>query len=90
MTNYYQDLGVTPNATGKEIKAAYRRLVLTTHPDKVAGKEAEFNRIQAAYDVLADPATRRAYDAAQSPLTNLSNPASYIERFDRQGLPFYL
>ena len=31
----YTILGVTKNANANEIKAAYRRLALATHPDKV-------------------------------------------------------
>ncbi len=62
---HYATLGVAPDATQREIKAAYRRLARATHPDGRAGDpggEREFKRIARAYEVLGDPQRRRAYD----------------------------
>jgi DnaJ-class molecular chaperone len=64
---HYEELGVPRTATAKEIKAAYYRSSLRHHPDRnPAGDAAEvharFARITAAYEVLGDEDTRRAYD----------------------------
>lgn len=87
MADYYLQLGLTQDATEDEIKKAYRRLVLLTHPDRVAGKEEEFRRIQEAYETLSDPEKRRAYHAS---LFSLDNSLGHIERLARQGLKFHL
>ncbi len=47
----YQVLGLTSDASQKEIKKAYRKMALEHHPDK-GGSEENFKKIQAAYEKL--------------------------------------
>ena len=63
--DHYAALGVSPDATPAEIKAAYRRLARESHPDRHPGDaaaERRFKRISRAYAVLADTRRRTAYD----------------------------
>jgi curved DNA-binding protein len=63
--DYYELLGVERSASSEEIQRAYRQLARKYHPDVNKDPEAEerFKDISEAYDVLADPDTRRRYDA---------------------------
>lgn len=62
--DYYQILGVPKTASLDEIKKAYRKLALQYHPDRNKSKEAEvkFKEVTRAYEVLADPQKKQAYD----------------------------
>ena len=64
-TTYYDALGVKPTASDLEIKKAYRKLAITTHPDKNPGDEtahARFQSIGEAYQVLSNEDLRKRYD----------------------------
>lgn len=64
-TDYYDVLGVARDASGEEIKRAYRRLARTHHPDVSSDKsnaELQFKTINEAYEVLSDPGKRAHYD----------------------------
>ena len=62
--DYYDILGVKPDASEADIKAAYRKLARKYHPDKnkEAGAEEKFKAINEANEVLRDAEKRRAYD----------------------------
>jgi len=62
---YYQVLGVKPDAKPEEIKKAFHRLALHYHPDKNPGNKAaeqRFKEITEAHEVLSDPDKRSKYD----------------------------
>ena len=61
MTSLYDRLGVKPEATPDEIKAAYRYLARHTHPD-AGGDAADFCDIADAYAVLGNADRRARYD----------------------------
>jgi molecular chaperone DnaJ len=63
--DYYDILGVSRDASGEDIKRAYRALARTHHPDVSHNKpdaELRFREINEAYEVLSDPNKRAQYD----------------------------
>ena len=70
LPDYYRTLGVTATATSSEIKEAYKRRSLKTHPDRFPNATAaerqrytqKFQTLADAYYVLSDTDRRREYD----------------------------
>ncbi|KAF8661364.1 hypothetical protein AX16_001458 [Volvariella volvacea WC 439] len=70
-TNLYEILGVPKSATTEEIRKAYRKKALQTHPDRLPvgateadkkASEESFRKVNNAYEVLNDSKTRKLYD----------------------------
>ena len=68
--DYYCTLGLDRNATGAEIKTAYRRLAQRFHPDVTdyPDGECQFKAVAEAYRTLKRPETRAAYDCRELPV----------------------
>lgn len=65
MKDFYATLGVSKDATQDDIKKAYRKKALESHPDRNPNNpkaEAQFKSISEAYEVLGDETKRRMYD----------------------------
>ncbi len=63
--DYYATLGVAKDASGDDLKKAYRKLAMQYHPDRNPHDkkaEAKFKEVSEAYDVLKDDQKRAAYD----------------------------
>ena len=87
MSNYYDILGVSKNATADEIKKAYRTLAFKYHPDRNQGNaaaEEKFKQISAAYDVLGDESKRRQYDMGYSTDSYSSSASQSQQQYQRQ------
>ena len=62
--DYYEVLGIRRDATGEEIRKAFRQLAFQYHPDRNRGDGAEekFKEVNEAYEVLSDSDKRASYD----------------------------
>jgi len=63
LADYYEDLGVKPNATQQEIESTHARRVAELRASKVEDAPEELAEVEEAYAVLRDPARRAKYDA---------------------------
>ena len=66
--NPYDVLGVKPDASEDQIRAAYRKLAKRFHPDLNPGNkeaEAQFKEISAAYDIVSDKEKRARFDRGE-------------------------
>ncbi|GLB41731.1 putative dnaJ molecular chaperone homology domain [Lyophyllum shimeji] len=70
-TNLYETLEVSKDATPEQIRKAYKKKALQTHPDRLPqgtspeerrASEELFRQVNHAYEVLTDPQNRRVYD----------------------------
>ncbi|KAG9223727.1 hypothetical protein CCMSSC00406_0004932 [Pleurotus cornucopiae] len=70
-SNLYETLGVARNASPEQIRKAYKKMALQTHPDRLspnatpddkAASEERFRQVNNAYEVLIDEETRKVYD----------------------------
>ena len=59
--SYYEILGIHQSASAIEIKKAYRRKAVQTHPDKT-GDRTEFDLVSEAHEVLSDETKKALYD----------------------------
>lgn len=79
--NYYDILGVSRNASQKQIKDAYFKLAMKYHPDKNQGVLTQkFRDIKEAYDVLSNDSGRMKYNNSMFLLKYLYN--TLIDRFN--------
>jgi len=63
--DYYEVLGVSRGASEDDIKKAFRRVAMESHPDRNPGDaaaEARFKEASEAFAVLSDSEKRRRYD----------------------------
>ncbi len=63
--DYYEILGISKDASDRDIKQAYRRLAMELHPDRNPGNaeaEAKFKEAAEAYNILSNAEKRAIYD----------------------------
>jgi curved DNA-binding protein len=86
--NYYEVLGVPPNAEKKAIKQTYRELANKYHPDvNLGNKEAEekFKTINEAYQVLSDVEKRKKYNELRAQYQRWQQAGGHKQDFDWQN-----
>lgn len=65
---YYEELGLPPDASAREIRQSYKRLAVLFHPDQQRDPatrslaETQMKRVNEMVAILTDPQRRRLYD----------------------------
>ena len=82
--DYYRVLGLESGASENEIKQAYKKLAVKTHPDKNSGSDENFKLVGEAYNVLSNALERQKYDSLQleAKMSRKAVTASAVRRKD--------
>ena len=86
--NYYTILGVTKTASIDEIKKAYKKKALLTHPDKGGNKDL-FNDLNVAYKILSDEDKRMHYDFSETSKSQSTIDINIMFNLFKTGLNAY-
>ena len=84
--DYYEVLGVGRQASPEDLKRAFRKIAMDSHPDRNpddAVAAARFKEASEAYAVLSDPDRRRSYDMFGHSAVGAGGPA-----VDFSDMPF--
>lgn len=84
--DYYEVLGVDRQASADDLKRAFRKIAMDSHPDRNpddAAAHARFKEASEAYAVLSDPERRRSYDLFGHAAVGSGGPA-----VDFSDMPF--
>jgi len=92
--NYYAILEIPDTATTQQVREAYKKAALKTHPDRVGADSPEraertrkFQLVNDAYYTLSDPTRRRDYDAQRRLFTKNTTPSDPFEDADEEVPP---
>jgi len=92
--NYYEELGIGPDATEQEIRKAHRRLVKLMHPDAQPDQnlkmlaETQMRRLNSIVSTLLDSEQRRSYDEELQSASSSQQRQSFLTSFS--GIPWWL
>lgn len=78
--DYYKTLNLDKNATSKDIKKSYLKLVKQNHPDR-GGDKNVFDDIQKGYAILICDKTRKEYDELCEQKNNMQNHHTLKEQY---------
>jgi curved DNA-binding protein CbpA len=86
ITDYYQLLEISPQATQETIHRVYRYMAARYHPDNLGtGNLEKFTQLTMAYNVLSDPDRRSEYNAQRATRqpSNRSPMSSTVDFMDQ-------
>lgn len=78
MENYYEILGVEPEASIEDIRKAYKKRAMEWHPDRPTGSEQKFKRLVKAHAILSNKDSRKAYDRRKK-----NTASNFASRFSK-------
>ncbi len=92
--NYYEELGLTPEATPEDIHRAHRKLTKLLHPDQQTDEslrllaEAQMRRVNSIVQVLTDTDRRKQYDkGVNAPAERHHTVQNYTQSVNSKAIP---